>query len=217
MDQGERVLFEGAQGTLLDIDMGTYPYVTSSNTVSSAAGVGSGVGPGRLGHILGICKAYTTRVGSGPFPTELNDEVADNLRKMGQEFGATTGRPRRVGWLDLVALKYAVRINGVTSLGLTKLDVLNGFKELKVCTAYRIADQYVTDFPPMLGNLDEAVPVYRSLPGFNINPKQISLWSDLEQNLKDYIRYIENFVGVPVSMIGYGKERSETLIRSLLW
>ena len=215
--QGKKVLFEGAQGTLLDVDHGTYPYVTSSNTVSSQACTGTGVGPSKIGHVLGVTKAYCTRVGQGPFPTEDSNEIGKFLQTQGNEFGATTGRERRCGWLDLVALKYAVRINGVDSICLTKLDVLSGLEQLKICTAYRIGDKYCTEFPPMLGDLENATPVLRSLPGFTLDPAKIDLWTDLDKNARDYVEFIENFTEIPVSMIAYGSERKQTLIRNTYW
>ncbi|MBX2980680.1 MAG: adenylosuccinate synthase [Flavobacteriales bacterium] len=204
---GKRVLAEGAQGTLLDIDFGTYPFVTSSNTISAGACTGLGVAPNRLGRVVGIFKAYSTRVGSGPFPTELHDEVGEHIRTAGHEFGSTTGRPRRCGWLDLPALHYAVMINGITELAMMKSDVLNHMGTVRICTAYKV-DGRVTERLPydITGNLE---PVYEDMPG----------WGDLDVNnalpdsLQNYIARIEAAVGVPIKLVSLGPDRAETVHR----
>lgn len=205
--ENKKILAEGAQGTLLDIDFGSYPYVTSSNTISAGACTGLGIAPGTIGEVLGIFKAYCTRVGSGPFPTELNDETGEKMRKQGKEFGATTGRPRRCGWLDLPALKYSVMINGVTQLIITKADVLTGFSTLKICTAYKsgdeIIDSLVYDTPKPL------TPIYKEMKGWSKELPKITDCNDLPVEFRDYIKFIEDEVGVPITMISLGPDRSE--------
>ncbi len=209
--KGKKVLAEGAQGTMLDIDFGSYPYVTSSNTVSAGACIGMGIAPNRIGEVFGIFKAYCTRVGSGPFPTELFDETGDELRKAGHEFGATTGRPRRCGWIDLVALKYAVMINGVTQLIMTKSDVLSGFETIKVATAYKINGEVVEEFPFELP--DDLEPVYKELPGWNKDLTGVSSEDEFPKELKDYIAYLEEELGVPITIISVGPGREQTIVR----
>jgi adenylosuccinate synthase len=210
---GKNLLFEGAQGTLLDIDHGTYPFVTSSNTVAGAAAAGAGVGPQSLHYVLGITKAYTTRVGSGPFPTELEDGTGDRLRTRGNEFGSVTGRPRRCGWFDAAALKRSVQINGVSGLCVTKLDVLDGMDALQVCVGYRI-DGELTDLLPV-GADDTArcVPVYEELPGWSQSTVGIKRLEDLPQAARDYLDRIESTCGVGVDMISTGPDREETIVR----
>jgi len=212
------ILFEGAQGTLLDVDHGTYPYVTSSNTVAGGALTGSGVGLNVQTRAIGITKAYTTRVGTGPFPTEMEDsepQVAEKIRKVGAEFGATTGRPRRTGWLDLVALKYAVEVNGLTGLALMKADVLNGFSEIKVCTSYRLDGRTLTDLPSCIEDLERVEPVYESLPGWPAyDSRKIEKFDDLPENLRNYVRRIEQYLGTPVVLMSSGPGREETLTLS---
>jgi adenylosuccinate synthase len=209
--KGSRILAEGAQGTMLDVDFGTYPYVTSSNTISAGACTGLGISPKHIGEIFGIFKAYCTRVGSGPFPTELHDQTGDFLRDIGHEFGSTTGRARRCGWLDLPALKYSIMINGVTRLFMTKADVMSGFPSIKVCTAYRI-DGKITDEIPF--NVDAHIePVYTELPGWESDIKDLRHYNDLPRPLKSFINFIENGTGVPVSMISVGPDREEAIVR----
>lgn len=208
---GKKVLFEGAQGTLLDLLHGTYPYVTSSSTLAGSACSGSGVGPEAIQKVVGIVKAYTTRVGSGPFPTELTDSVGEELRKVGNEFGSTTGRPRRCGWLDLVALRYAIRINGITNLALMKLDVLSGLKELKVCTAYMLRGEKIMDYPTSPGDLAEAEPVYESLPSWNESLTDIRSLMDLPRSLSSYVQFISSELATPIDMISVGPGREQTL------
>ncbi|WP_028109936.1 adenylosuccinate synthase [Ferrimonas futtsuensis] len=210
---GEPILFEGAQGTLLDIDHGTYPYVTSSNTTAGGVATGSGFGPNRIDYVLGIIKAYATRVGGGPFPTELDDDVGQHLGEKGHEFGATTGRQRRCGWLDIVAMRRAVQINGITGLCLTKLDVLDGLEELKLCTGYKMADGSVVEVPPLAAEDYEKVePIYESMPGWNDNTFGVVEHDKLPQAALDYIARIEELLEVPVDIISTGPDRVETMI-----
>lgn len=209
---GKQVLFEGAQGTHLDIDHGTYPYVTSSNTVSGNACCGSGVGPKTISGVVGIVKAYTTRVGAGPFPTELEDETGDFIQKKGAEFGATTGRKRRCGWLDIVILKNAVRLNGLTGVAITKLDVLGGLETLNICTAYEYQGKILKEFPTSLKVLAECNPVYETLPGWKEDISTIRSESDLPQDVKNYLRRIEVLIETPIDIISVGPERDATIV-----
>lgn len=211
LKQGKSVLAEGAQGTLLDIDFGSYPFVTSSNTTCAGACTGLGIAPGAIGEVFGIVKAYCTRVGSGPFPTELNDATGENLRKIGNEFGATTGRPRRCGWLDMPALKYSIMINGVTQIILTKADVLSGFETIKVCTAYKVNGQ-VTDRLPYDIN-EQIEPVYMDLKGWNADLTGLKSYDKLPKELTDYVAYIEKETGVPVTIVSVGPNRDQTIVR----
>jgi adenylosuccinate synthase len=212
LDAKRNVIFEGAQGALLDIDHGTYPFVTSSNPVSGAACVGAGVGPKDIDEIWGIAKAYVTRVGAGPFPTELDDSVGAEIRERGGEFGTTTGRARRTGWLDLVALRYAARINTLTALAITKLDVLSGFEQLKVCTRYRGQDDAVFDtFPYHQSVLHHATAEYETLPGWNEDITEARTESDLPDAAREYLEYISDFVGVPVAVVGVGPGRDQII------
>ena len=209
---GKKVLAEGAQGSLLDIDFGTYPFVTSSSTTVSGACSGLGIAPNRIKNIIGIFKAYTTRVGSGPFPTELNNEIGSNIRKIGNEYGATTGRDRRCGWLDLVALKYSIIINGVTELNMMKADVLSGFDTIEICTEYNI-DGIKTDTFPFDLNLGNIKPIYKSFKGWTEDISKISKDEELPVELHNYVSFIEEFVGVPIKLISVGPDRSETIYR----
>lgn len=210
MKSGKKVLAEGAQGSLLDIDFGTYPFVTSSNTVTAGACTGLGVAPGKIGNVIGIFKAYCTRVGSGPFPTELSDEVGEKIRAIGREFGATTGRPRRCGWLDLPALNYAIMINGVTELMMMKADVLSEFDEIKVCTHYKINGEEV-DYLPF--DIIDAViePVYVTLKGWKKDLTKMENMEELPVELNDYVAYIEKQTGIPVSIVSIGPDRKQTI------
>jgi adenylosuccinate synthase len=212
IDEGKDVLFEGAQGGLLDVDHGTYPYVTSSNTVSGSACVGSGVGPNKMSRILGVTKAYTTRVGSGPFTTELNDEMGDLLRKKGGEFGATTGRPRRCGWFDAVVVKHSLRLSGLTDLAITKLDVLGGLKKIKICTAYKHKGKTIKEYPSSLRMQQECEPVYEEVKGWDDDISMVKDVGDLPKNAYRYIKLIEQLVGVDACMISLGNERSQTMM-----
>lgn len=212
--KGSRILAEGAQGSLLDIDFGSYPFVTSSNTTVAGACTGLGVAPHHIGKVLGIFKAYCTRVGSGPFPTELFDETGERLRRIGHEFGATTGRPRRCGWLDLPALKYAVMINHVTNLLMMKADVLNEFEEIMVCTHYELPDGTITDQLPYCLNSTKITPVYQRFTGWQCELTDLQSFEELPAALADYIRFIEQQVGVPVTLLSYGSNRKDTLMRA---
>ncbi len=210
--KGARILFEGAQGTLLDVDHGTYPFVTSSNCIAGNAAVGAGVGPTAIDKVMGISKAYTTRVGRGPFPTELTDELGDRLRTVGEEFGATTGRPRRCGWLDGVVLRYAVRVNGLWGLALTKLDVLSGLKSLSLCTAYELDQHKLTELPGDYEDLQRVKPVYETLPGWDAKLADVRTFEELPPNAKRYIARVEEVCGVPVVCVSVGAERGETIL-----
>lgn len=210
---GESILFEGAQGTLLDIDHGTYPYVTSSNTTVGGVATGSGFGPRYLDYVLGIVKAYTTRVGSGPFPTELKCEVGEHLGVKGHEFGATTGRKRRTGWFDAVAMRRAVQINSISGFCMTKLDVLDGLETLKICVAYKDANGELLEVPPMAAEGYEAVePVYEEMPGWTDNTYGVTDYEQLPQAAKDYIKRVEALTGVPVDIVSTGPDRVETMV-----
>ena len=209
---GQQALFEGAQGTHLDIDHGTYPFVTSSNTVSGNACCGSGVGPGAISGVIGIVKAYTTRVGAGPFTSELFDDTGDYLQTKGAEFGATTGRKRRCGWLDTVILNNAVRLNGLTGLAITKLDVLGGLKEIKICTAYNYKGQTLDTFPASLKVLGECEPVYETLEGWDEDISGIEQFDQLPDKVKGYLKRIEELLGVPVQIVSVGPQRDQTIV-----
>jgi adenylosuccinate synthase len=209
---GKQVLFEGAQGTHLDIDHGTYPFVTSSNTVSGNACCGAGVGPKDIHCVIGIVKAYTTRVGAGPFATELFDEVGDFIQEKGAEFGATTGRRRRCGWLDMVLLNNAVRLNGLTGLAITKLDVLGGLEELKICTAYDCDGQLLDTFPASLDTLKRCKPIYEVLPGWKDEISGVRKLDDLPQNVRGYLKRVEALSGIPIQIISVGPGRDQTIV-----
>lgn len=211
---GGRVLYEGAQGTMLDVDHGTYPFVSASNGTVGGVFTGLGVGAKAVDGVLGIVKAYTTRVGEGPFPTELVGDVGNALRDSGQEYGASTGRPRRCGWYDAVVANYAVRINGFQTLALTKLDVLDGLSEIKVCTKYRHYDSLVTDFPSDLVFLEQCEPFYDTLPGWDQPTAGITRFGDLPVAARNYIAYIEEVSGAPVGLVSTGSDRDETIVRA---
>ncbi|MBN1170039.1 adenylosuccinate synthase [Candidatus Micrarchaeota archaeon] len=211
----KNILLEGAQGALLDVDHGTYPYVTSSNTTSGSASTGSGIPPNKITNIIGVTKAYTTRVGEGPFPTELMDEVGEKLRQQGHEFGTTTGRPRRCGWLDLVVLKYTSMINGLDELAITKLDVLTGFEEIKVCVAYEINGQTTEEFPSDITLLEQAKPVYKTFKGWNMSKEdwiKASETKQLPEEVKTYLNFIADQLNVKIKLISFGPERNETML-----
>ena len=211
--RGDAIMFEGAQGTLLDIDHGTYPYVTSSNTTVGGVATGAGFGPLHLDYVLGIVKAYTTRVGSGPFPTELECEVGQHLGVKGHEFGATTGRKRRTGWFDAVAMKRAVQINSITGFCLTKLDVLDGLETLKICIGYKDADGNISDVPPMAADGYELItPMYEEIPGWSENSFGVTDYAELPQAAKNYIKRLEELTGVPIDIISTGPERNATIV-----
>ncbi|MGD1946115.1 MAG: adenylosuccinate synthase [Croceivirga sp.] len=210
MAQGKKILAEGAQGSLLDIDFGTYPYVTSSNTTAAGACTGLGVAPGKIGNVLGIFKAYTTRVGSGPFPTELFDNDGETMGRVGNEFGATTGRPRRCGWLDLVALKYAVEINGVTDLMMMKADVLSGFDTIKVCTAYKYKGETIKHLPYSVEG-ENVDPIYEELKGWSKDLTQMTKANELPEALNAYIDFLEKELKVPIKIVSVGPDRLQTI------
>jgi len=210
--QGKKILFEGAQGTHLDIDHGTYPFVTSSNTIAGNACCGAGVGPTHISDVIGIAKAYTTRVGSGPFPTELLDGTGDAIQAKGAEFGATTGRRRRCGWIDMVLLRNSGRLNGLTGIAITKLDVLGGLETLKICTHYEAGGKNIHEFPASLKRLAACRPAYESLPGWSEDISGVRMFEDLPQNARRYIRRIEELSGIPVWIVSVGPGRDQTII-----
>ena len=209
----KRILAEGAQGSLLDIDFGSYPFVTSSNTMTAGACTGLGVAPSKIGEVFGIFKAYCTRVGSGPFPTELMDSTGEEMRKEGNEFGSTTGRPRRCGWLDLPALKYSIMINGVTQLFMMKADVLNIFEEIKVCTAYELpSGDQIEKLPFEINELD-IKPVYKTMKGWYCSLDGVSTYEEFPVALKDYVTYLEMELQVPIKLVSIGPDRTQTILR----
>jgi adenylosuccinate synthase len=212
LDKGETVLLEGSQGTLLDVDHGTYPFVTSSNPTAGGASTGSGIGPTRISRVIGIVKAYTTRVGSGPFPTELFDADGEKLRSIGGEFGTTTGRSRRTGWYDAPIARYAVRINGLTDFFLTKLDVLTGWEKIPVCVAYEIDGERVEEVPSSQSDFHHAKPIYEYLPGWSEDISKARKLSDLPTNAQKYVKFLEENSGAPMSAIGVGPGRDETIV-----
>ena len=212
LNRGASVLAEGAQGALLDIDFGSYPFVTSSNTVTAGACNGLGVSPHAIGEVFGIFKAYSTRVGSGPFPTELMDETGERIRKEGNEFGSTTGRPRRCGWLDLPSLKYSIMINGATQLLMMKADVLNGFDRIQVCTHFKLKDGSISDHIPFEQVHEPVTPIYKELPGWNCEITGGS-WDQMPKQLRDYVEFIEAELKVPVKMLSFGPDRTQTILR----
>ncbi|ALG86044.1 adenylosuccinate synthase [Gordonia phthalatica] len=213
LERGETILFEGSQGTLLDVDHGTYPYVTSSNPTAGGAAVGSGVGPTKITTVLGILKAYTTRVGEGPFPTELFDQWGEYLAKTGGEVGVTTGRARRCGWFDAVIARYATRVNGITDYFLTKLDVLSGLEEIPVCVAYEVDGERVEDWPMTQTGIHHAKPIYESMPGWSEDISACRTFEELPQNAQNYIHRLEELGGARISCIGVGPGRDETIVR----
>lgn len=213
--EDKNILFEGAQATLLDVDHGTYPFVTSSSTTAGGCCTGSGIGPNKVKKIIGVMKAYCTRVGEGPFPTEDFGEDGETLRQIGGEFGATTGRPRRCGWCDLVIADYATKINGLDSIALTKLDVLTGFEKIKICVGYDVNGKFFSHFPSSVADLSKARPVYEELPGWTEDINSCRKFEDLPENAQNYVRYIEEKTGVPVELIGVGAGRDDTILRGL--
>lgn len=212
---GKKVLFEGAQGTFLDLDHGTYPYVTSSHPTAGGACLGTGIGPRSIDNVLGVCKSYTTRVGEGPFPTELTDETGERIRQQGQEYGTTTGRPRRCGWLDLVALRHSAAINSLSGLIITRIDVLAGIEKLQVCTAYQNGDT----MPVNRRDWESAKPVYQELDGWTEDLRSARSWDDLPQNVQAYVRFIEEFTQTPAAILSVGPDRDETIVLrpDLIW
>lgn len=217
MDANKKVLFEGAQGTMLDIDDGTYPYVTSSNPAAGGAATGAGVGPNRIDRVVGICKAYTTRVGEGPFPTELTDEIGDHIRETGHEYGVVTGRPRRVGWFDAVALRHAHRVDGLDYLSLNLLDVLSGLKTIKIARAYGLDGQEINYYPASLAELDRCKPIYDELPGWDEDITHVTKFEDLPENAKNYLKRIEELTATPLATVSVGPDREQTMILHDPW
>lgn len=213
LKDNKRVLLESAQGTMLDVDLGTYPYVTSSHPTAGGFAIGSGIGPNTIEEVIGVMKAYTTRVGAGPFVTELKNDIGDRIRIQGNEFGTTTGRPRRCGWLDLVVVNYAARVNGLTCIGLMLLDVLKGFETIQVCTGYRFNDEVITDFPGSLSILDACVPIYETFKGWDEDISGATTFDELPQAAKDYVAFIERHLELPIKMISVGPKRAQTIFR----
>lgn len=213
INENKKILFEGAQGTLLDVDHGTFPYVTSSNPIAGGACIGTGIGPTKIDRVMGITKAYTTRVGRGPFPTEMQGELEEYTRQKGGEFGATTGRSRRCGWFDAVLVNYAVRINGMDSMVITKIDVLSDFDKIKICTSYKYNKEIIKEFPVDLETLQKCIPVYEEMEGWKGNISQITKYEDFPQQLKAYISRIEELVRTKVAIVSVGPKRSQTIIR----
>ncbi len=210
--RGQRILFEGAQGTLLDVDHGTYPFVTSSNTISGQAAAGSGMGPGSLSYVLGITKAYTTRVGEGPFPTELHDETGQFLGERGHEFGTVTGRKRRCGWFDAALVRQSVAVNGITGIALTKLDVLDGLEELKICVGYELDGTQIDHLPASQGAQARVTPVYETIEGWKGTTVGARSWADLPAQAIKYVRRIEELIGAPVALLSTSPERDDTIL-----
>ena len=210
---GNRVLFEGAQGTLLDIDHGTYPFVTSSNVVAGNVCSGAGVGPSSIKKIWGVLKAYSTRVGSGGFPTELHDELGEELRRVGGEDGATTGRPRRCGWLDLVIVNHSIGLNGLGGIALTKLDVLTGISPIKICTSYKLAGKTIRTVPSDVNDLEKITPIYREMKGWDKPISECRTFEDLPKNAKDYVETVQHLTGIPVTLISVGPSREQSIFR----
>ncbi len=210
---GKKVLFEGAQGTLLDLDLGTYPYVTSSHPISGGVCVGTGIGPTLIDECVGVMKAYTTRVGKGPFPTELEDEVGEKIRVIGNEFGATTGRPRRCGWFDAVIGRFSVRTSGLTGIALNKLDTLTGLGDISICTGYKMGDEIITEFPASLTELAKCEPVYETMPGWTEDISSVRSYDALPENVKKYVERIEELCGAKVVMVGVGPGRDQNILR----
>lgn len=211
LDAGKRVLFEGAQGCMLDIDQGTYPFVTSSNPVAGGVTIGAGVGPTKINHVVGAAKSYTTRVGDGPFPTELKDAIGDRIREVGHEYGTVTGRPRRVGWFDSVVVRHARRVSGLTDLSLNCVDVLTGLETVKICKAYKYKGQLIEEFPASLNILAECEAVYEELPGWNEDITKARSLSDLPKNARHYIERVSQLTGVPLSLFSVGPDRTQTI------
>ncbi|MBT2658871.1 adenylosuccinate synthase [Bacillus sp. ISL-18] len=217
LDEGKRVLFEGAQGVMLDIDQGTYPFVTSSNPVAGGVTIGSGVGPSKITHVVGVCKAYTSRVGDGPFPTELDNEIGNRIREVGREYGTTTGRPRRVGWFDSVVVRHARRVSGLTDLSLNSIDVLTGIETLKICTAYRYKDEVITEYPANLRILSQCEPIYEELPGWTEDITGVKSLDELPVNARHYVERVTQLTGVPLTTFSVGPDRMQTNVVRSPW
>lgn len=217
LDAGKRVLFEGAQGVMLDIDQGTYPYVTSSNPVAGGVTIGSGVGPSKISKVVGVCKTYTSRVGDGPFPTELNDEIGHQIREVGHEYGTTTGRPRRVGWFDSVVMRHSRRVSGLTNLSLNSIDVLTGLDEVKICVAYDLDGERIDYYPASLETLQRCTPIYETLPGWSEDITGVRHLDDLPETAKNYVRRVSELVGVKISTFSVGPGRDQTNVLESVW
>ena len=217
LDAGKRVIFEGAQGVMLDIDQGTYPYVTSSNPVAGGVTIGSGVGPSKISKVVGVCKAYTSRVGDGPFPTELNDEIGHQIREVGHEYGTTTGRPRRVGWFDSVVMRHSRRVSGLTNLSLNSIDVLTGLDEVKICVAYDLDGERIDYYPASLETLQRCTPIYETLPGWSEDITGVRHLDDLPETAKNYVRRVSELVGVKISTFSVGPGRDQTNVLESVW
>lgn len=216
LDEDRRVLFEGAQGVMLDIDQGTYPFVTSSNPIAGGVTIGSGVGPSKINQVIGVSKAYTTRVGDGPFPTELTNEIGDQIREVGKEYGTTTGRPRRVGWFDSVVVRHARRVSGITDLSLNSIDVLTGIETLKICVAYKYRGEVINHFPASLKILAECEPVFEEFPGWNEDITNVKTLNELPENARHYIERISQLTGIPLTIFSVGPDRNQTnLVRDV--
>lgn len=216
LDEGKRVLFEGAQGVMLDIDQGTYPFVTSSNPIAGGVTIGSGVGPSKINHVVGVSKAYTTRVGDGPFPTELINEVGDRIREVGNEYGTTTGRPRRIGWFDSVVLRHARRVSGITDLSVNSIDVLTGIETLKICVSYKYRGELMKEFPASLKILAECKPVYEELPGWKEDITGVKSLDELPENARHYLERVSQLSGIPLTIFSVGPDRNQTnLVRGV--
>jgi adenylosuccinate synthase len=217
LDNGQRVLFEGAQGVMLDVDQGTYPYVTASNPIAGGVCTGVGVGPNKINTVVGICKAYSTRVGAGPFPTELTDEIGDRIRETGHEYGTVTGRPRRVGWFDSVAMRHARRVSGISCLSLNLLDVLTGLKTVKICKAYKLDGKEIDYYPASLKELDRCEPVYEELPGWDEDITGVKKFEDLPVNAQNYLKRVSELSEVPLATVSVGADRVQTIIVKNPW
>ena len=217
LDAGKRVLFEGAQGVMLDIDQGTYPYVTSSNPVAGGVTIGSGVGPSKISKVVGVCKAYTSRAGDGPFPTELNDEIGHQIREVGHEYGTTTGRPRRVGWFDSVVMRHSRRVSSLTNLSLNSIDVLTGLDEVKICVAYDLDGERIDYYPASLETLQRCTPIYETLPGWSEDITGVRHLDDLPETAKNYVRRVSELVGVKISTFSVGPGRDQTNVLESVW
>lgn len=217
LDEGRRVLFEGAQGVMLDIDQGTYPFVTSSNPIAGGVTIGSGVGPTKINHVVGVAKAYTSRVGVGPFPTELHDDIGNQIREVGREYGTTTGRPRRVGWFDSVVVRHARRVSGITDLSLNSIDVLTGIETVKICTSYRYKDTVIEEFPANLNILAECEPIYEELPGWTEDITSCKTLDELPANARHYLERVSQLTGIPLSVFSVGPDRSQTNVVNSVW
>ncbi|ALV22362.1 MAG: adenylosuccinate synthase [Carnobacterium sp.] len=217
LDANKRVLFEGAQGVMLDIDQGTYPFVTSSNPVAGGVTIGSGVGPSKIDKVVGVCKAYTSRVGDGPFPTELHDEVGQQIREIGKEYGTTTGRPRRIGWFDTVVMRHSKRVSGITNLALNSIDVLSGLETVKICTAYERNGEQILHYPASLKELAECTPIYEEIPGWGEDITACRTLEDLPENARNYVYRIAELVGVRISTFSVGPDRDQTNVLEDIW